>query len=397
MHMFECVLIALYQCMAAKQHAGARRGFGAAQPLARAVDDLLIGCECRANLYNARRCICAIGDWNFTYPPANNCSVPLIFRISIHSSEERLRLAKYVPIGISNVYGVIFENRPCEEAMRYSLKSFSRQQWISLLRLAVVAASLAGFTQNALADEMPEGMFGWWYLIAPGEAGYAPDPVTACKLTAKNHHSTTLFDIKPYGDAGTMFECKYLHRFPAVNEINGPQWYSATFLRCHSGYFPRSPGVCVKRDEPPPPSSCKPGTPGFALGNPVTVSTGAKVQDEIDFAGTRAGALQITRTYRPFSQFISGQSAGTNWSFSFGKLLTIQRWSSGGRPLSILGTAGDESHFSFFWNATKGEYESTLDKTATLVPLSPNYDEWLMVKNGRADRFKATSNNRPLP
>lgn len=272
--------------------------------------------------------------------------------------------------------------------MRYTSTSFFYQQCLKLLRLGVVSALIAGFSQNSLAEEMPEGMIGWSYFISLHVGGYAADPVTACKLTARNHMNKALLDMQPTNESGTFLKCKYLSAMEAVNEVWGPQWYGATLLLCHPGYSARAPGVCVKRDEPPPPLSCKPGTPGFVLGNPVTISTGAKIQSEIDFPGTPAGALQITRTYRPFSQFISGQSAGTNWSFSFDRVLTIQRWSRDGRPLNLLGTAGDASHFSFYWNATKAVYESKRDQTATLVPLSPNYDEWLMVKNGRADRFK---------
>lgn len=271
--------------------------------------------------------------------------------------------------------------------MRYT-STGSVQICLKFLRLAFVTVTIAFASQNSHADEMPEGMKGWWYFISAYELGYAPDAVTACKRMAKNHMNKELLDIRFSDDTGITAECNYLHAFSAVNELRGPQWYATTTLRCRGGYLPRSPGVCVKQDEPRPPSSCIEGTPGFAVGNPVTVSSGAKVQNETDFAGTRAGALQITRTYRPFSQFISGQSAGTNWSFSFDRLLTIQRWSSDGRPLNILGTVGDTSHFSFFWNADKAVYESTLDKTATLVPLTANYDEWLMVKSGRADRFK---------
>lgn len=255
--------------------------------------------------------------------------------------------------------------------------------------LGVVPILIAYYPQPAVAEELPEGMVGWWYFINVYEYGFVSDPVTACTLTAKNHHNRELLDIKPR-ENGSFFDCKYLHPFQAMNDLKGRQWYSFTWLQCRSGYYPRSPGVCVKNQEPPPPASCNESSPGYALGNPVTVSTGAKIQTEIDFLGTPAGALQIARTYRPFSQFISGQSAGTNWSFSFDRVLTIQRWSDDGRPLTLLGTAGDASQFSFYWNATKAVYESTFDRTATLVPLSANYDEWLMVKNGGRTGLKST-------
>lgn len=297
--------------------------------------------------------------------------------------------------GIGNACGLVSEIIDYrEEAMRYTSVRVAYQKWFKTL--AGMPILIACYTQPAVAEEMPQGMLGWWYFISLHEYGYVSDPVTACKLNAKYHHSRELLDIKPRED-GNFFDCKYLHPMEAVNDSKGPQWYSFTWLQCRSGYTPKSPGVCVKNHEPPPPASCNAGSPGLVVGNPVTVSSGAKIQTEIDFPGTPAGALQITRTYRPFSQFISGQSAGTNWSFSFDRVLTIQRWSSDGRPLNLLGTAGDASHFSFYWNATKAVYESTLDKTATLVPLSPDYDEWLMVKNGRADRFKkhvATIDNR---
>lgn len=272
--------------------------------------------------------------------------------------------------------------------MRYALLNVTCRKWLRFLQLSLLSFAIAIAPHDAMADEMPEGMLGWWYFITYVKSGYAPDPVTACTMNAKNQMNRPLLDIKPREGEGPAQDCKYLHAFNAVNEVFGPQWYSATWLRCKPDYFAKFPGVCVKRPELPAPTSCSAGQPGFVLGNPVTVSSGAKVQSEIDFPGTRAGALQITRTCRPFSEFISGQSGGTNWSFSFDRVLTIQRWSADGRPLNLVGTAGDASHFSFYWNSTNSAYESTLDKTATLVPLSSNYDEWLMVTNGRADRFK---------
>lgn len=273
--------------------------------------------------------------------------------------------------------------------MRYALLNVTCRKWLRFLQLSLLSFAIAIAPHDAMADEMPEGMLGWWYFITYVKSGYAPDPVTACTMNAKNQMNRPLLDIKPREGEGPAQDCKYLHAFNAVNEVFGPQWYSATWLRCKPDYFAKFPGVCVKRPELPAPTSCSAGQPGFVLGNPVTVSSGAKVQSEIDFPGTRAGALQITRTYRPFSEYISGQSGGTNWSFSFDRVLTIQRWSADGRrPLHLVGTAGDASHFSFNWNSTNAAYESTLDKTATLVPLTSNYDEWLMVTNGRADRFK---------
>lgn len=194
--------------------------------------------------------------------------------------------------------------------------------------------------------------------------------------------------MRPSGETGTLYDCNYLHPFDAVNKLNGPQWYGKTYLRCQPGYLPRSPGICVKKDERPVPPRCNPGTPGYTLGNPVMISTGAKVQSEVDFPGTPTGALQITRTYRAFGQFSYGQSAGINSSFSFDRVFLIQRWSSTGRPLAIAGTGGDGSYFSFTWNETSAAYESTLDKAASLVPLNANYDEWLMLHRGRAETFK---------
>lgn len=56
--------------------------------------------------------------------------------------------------------------------------------------------------------------------------------------------------------------------------------------------------------------------------------------------------------------------------------------------MTIVGTLGDGSYFRFDWNPATNRYESTLNRTATLVPTSANYEEWVMMINGRVDRFK---------
>lgn len=77
----------------------------------------------------------------------------------------------------------------------------------SLLRSRPIAFALAilllavAHLAHAQQDP-PAGSKGWWYYInASSDGGYAPDPVSACKITAANHMGTPLLAVRPAGIA----------------------------------------------------------------------------------------------------------------------------------------------------------------------------------------------------
>jgi hypothetical protein len=106
---------------------------------------------------------------------------------------------------------------------------------------------------------------------------------------------TPLVAMRPTRNSGSM-DCKYRHFLV----VGGEQWFTPTMIHCKPGYFPRAPGVCVKRDEapPPPPPTCVGGGPGGTVGNPVQVASGAKVQTETDLVAGMNESLRVDRTYR---------------------------------------------------------------------------------------------------
>lgn len=162
---------------------------------------------------------------------------------------------------------------------------------------ALCLLCLISFGQNANAQGgLPEGVIGW-YFYGPGSGNFAPDPVTACQNSATNHMGTNLKEmrVRP-GATIPMYDCKYPHFISA----GGEAWYALTYLECASGYVPRWPGVCTKNGEKALRLCCDPSDPGYAVGNPVVVATGDKVQVESDPIGTLQSPLQIVRTYRTF-------------------------------------------------------------------------------------------------
>lgn len=138
-------------------------------------------------------------------------------------------------------------------------------------------------------------------------------------------------------------------------------------------------GICAKVTEPAPLLNCRPGEPGYGVGNPVVVASGAKVQRETDSVGTSSNLLKVERTYRVFRSSLQSTSGGQNWSFWFDRAFVVTDRSNDGRPVFIEAADGDGTHLKFVWKPTIQKYESTYDKSATLEPLGAAYDDWLLT------------------
>lgn len=234
------------------------------------------------------------------------------------------------------------------------------------------------------AESSPEGMLGWSYFMRGAKTGFVSDPLTACQNSARNHMGTELVDMTPIKGGGLGFDCWYPH----FAKAGGVHTFNGTYLFCQPGFQAQLPGVCVKKREPPTPVCCTPGEAGYSVGNPVVVSSGAKVQSETDLAGTPSGALRISRTYRTGRKFMVGQSAGQTWSFSFDRAFLVKYDSGAERAPSVDVTTGDGAYFEF-WSSRTGKYRSINDKRVTLQALNSEYDDWLLTyADGRVDRFK---------
>lgn len=232
---------------------------------------------------------------------------------------------------------------------------------------------------------MPEGMKGWWYFTGVNSPDhYAPDPLTACRLTAENHMRTPLLDMRSTpGSLGNMMDCKYQTMLGVPKEGD---WYGIVSLFCNSGYTPRWPGVCLKHDEAPAPLCCSPEDSGYAQGNPVQLASGSKVQSEVDLVAGPGILLQIGRTYRSFRRNWKAQSAGSAWSFSFDRDFTIVGGGAGSPPV-VAGVFGDGSSYTF--EPRSGQFVSLYDKRLSLKALNSAYDDWILTNiDGQVERYK---------
>ncbi len=249
-------------------------------------------------------------------------------------------------------------------------------------------AFAALLSMNAKAQQpMPEGMIGWMYFIDFRTAGYVRSAEEACALSAKNHMGTSLKFMTRAEAAVPAYRCFYPHFLRA----GGMHDYFRTKFYCKDGYTATSPGVCVKWPEPPRPASCSPGDPGFAIGNPVVVSSGAKIQTEADVPGLPNGVLRVTRTYRSLRSTGAAQSGGQGWSFSFERHFSVSLSYENGRivpPKLVIGTFGDGSSFEFN-RVEPGVYVSKFDRRETLESVDIAFEDWrLTTRHGSIERYK---------
>jgi RHS repeat-associated protein len=254
------------------------------------------------------------------------------------------------------------------------------------LFIAIALAPLSPIAWGANPEStMPKGMVGWWYYNGTLEqpSGYAASPEEACPLTARNHLSTDLLDMYPLDTATPHFDCVYR------NPVGGRVWdYGMTHLRCQPGFTPQWPGVCVERPEISRPLACSRSEPGYANGNPVVVSSGAKVQSEIDLKAAPNGTLDVVRTYRTLRNTGGAQSAGLGWSFFFDRSFQVSTSPGETRPYKIIIVRGDGA-YSEFNSKNAGPYVSRYERKEVLESLNNEYTDWLLTSaGGQMDRFR---------
>jgi YD repeat-containing protein len=263
-----------------------------------------------------------------------------------------------------------------------------------MMKTCIAAAQLTAtsfalslvFAVHSTAAEpvLPEGMKGWWYFTGiTRPARFAADPLTACTLTAQNHAAAALEAMRPTpGGNGLMLDCKYKVFLPQSD------WYGVTYLMCDTAYVARAPGVCVKRDEAPAPPSCSSGCPGFAIGDPVQLASGAEVQTETDLTAGPGTLLTINRTYRSLRMNWKAQSASFGWSFSFDRDFNVELQTSNNALQIVSGSFGDGSAFRFEMSAGQ-QTVSRYDKRVALKALSVNFDDWILTTpDGQVERYK---------
>lgn len=251
------------------------------------------------------------------------------------------------------------------------------------LEFVVVLSALFFSAQCRAIDLNAEGTLGW----STYSGNFASDPVQACEIILRYFWGNNLISMRPHVEKALPFstpiyECwSYGFGLPKV-----PMWQAPTALFCHVGYHAVWPGICVKRTEPPLPASCEPGRPGNTVANPVIVSSGMKLQQEEDFPGTASGTLRILRTYRIGRYSGAAQSAGQAWSFSFDGEFYVSL-DGHHKPNRVYGTSGDGSNFDFSVQRN-GDFVSNRDNRQFIVPLNPDFSEWLLkYSNGKAEKY----------
>ncbi len=148
------------------------------------------------------------------------------------------------------------------------------QRLLFALAVGIAMSGIAHATST-----VSEGMIGWAYHIGVNKTGHAATPHEACALSARNHMGTTLRFMRGGATERPSHRCFYPHFL----SVGGVRDFYITRLYCEKGYYPKAPGLCVKWPEVARAPSFSPGQPGFAVGNPVAVSSGAKIQWETDF------------------------------------------------------------------------------------------------------------------
>lgn len=265
--------------------------------------------------------------------------------------------------------------------------------WTTVILLILTMLVPLADTRGAeLQGKRSEGMIGWWFytgdLMEPTD--FTDDPGTACMQTAQNHFGVSLLDMYPVDSSHPMYDCVY------ENPIIGHRvfHYGTTHLKCEPDYEPRWPGICVKKPEISRPVSCTPQKPGFAKGNPIVISSGAKVQIETDLQGGPDRGLEILRTYRTMRDTGLGQSAGSGWSFSFDRSFSANFSSGVAAPTAVKIVRGDGSYSEFSYRKDRKVYVSKFEPGETLQSLNDDFSDWAFTTtDGEIDRFRRSGDS----
>lgn len=232
---------------------------------------------------------------------------------------------------------------------------------------------------------------GWRYsdTSAPGMVSYASDPVSACKSVKVNGIYEKLVGIEQNSihgvPPGSSYTCTMKLRLDGQRYINEP-----VILTCKPGFVVQWPGFCVKKSAyPPVPASCNPADPGLTVGNPTMISTGDKVQTEIDISYSSSPLLKIERTYRMLGINPWGGNSGANWKFSFERELLLTWNMSVPTRISLYDFDGS----LIIFDLNNGKYISRGFGKKEIVPITPQYDKWVYSRDsGIIDYFQKIGN-----
>lgn len=172
------------------------------------------------------------------------------------------------------------------------------------LALALISLAWSG----AVRAQSGEGVLGW---SPTGPGGYFPSAVEACRAQWRyygmDNGYSRFIGADPNPDDWTWASCRWTqYQYLCPEETGGGVvtcWtiypHGARF-NCAPGFTPTADGHCRKDPEPERPCPCaEDGRLNPSVGNPIVLSTGAKLLSAEDYA-TADGKFRIGRQYRSF-------------------------------------------------------------------------------------------------
>lgn len=206
---------------------------------------------------------------------------------------------------------------------------------LSAFRHLLFLCAIAGFAFGGTARaQNAEGFLGWeWQDV------YYPTAYEACKAqwqwSSMNNGYSRLIGAIPRADDWDTADCEWTRwQYLCTTENPGAGFACGTVIpayvnfHCANGYTPTVDGHCRANPAVERPCNCEEdGRVNPTVGNPIVLSTGAKVLDALDFE-TADGDFRISRHYRSFQ--VGRPIEGTilprglprglvgGWSFNFG-------------------------------------------------------------------------------
>jgi len=230
-----------------------------------------------------------------------------------------------------------------------------RMGWWRALVVAIAGLAMAGAARAA-----PEGFLGWKW-----GGTYYPTATDACRAqwiaVGMDNGFSRFIGADPDDKYFTAADCRWTSYQYLCRQETGAGFACGTALPagvsffCASGYLRVRDGECARieiREQNP----CGPQG-GPTVGNPILLSTGAKLEQVSDFA-TADGAFVIGRHYRSTPQLLgsANESPGplytaplghiSGWAFDFAIEWHISRDIASGKGGTVHLPSGVAYHFS---------------------------------------------------
>ncbi|UGQ47858.1 hypothetical protein [Massilia endophytica] len=267
-----------------------------------------------------------------------------------------------------------------------SMQCFTRQVGTNAGRRAaavLVFLWLQPFS-GCRAQEDADGWLYAWPLFST-----APTPEEACRRIDRILKDEFLYAAPALISgvwSGLIYDCTYRLA------LTGTTFRLSTSLHCSGGKIPAWPGVCTRpvRRQPKKPPACSSNDPSYTVGNPVSVTLGAKVEDAVDFLWGPSALHRIVRSYRSIREAMPGSAGHQLWSFSFDRGFDVTQPASASRPSTI--TITDSYGNTDVYKPEADNYRSATSG-GVLKPLSSDHAKWAHLQpDGMLDVYEKVDN-----